>query len=80
MDSVTKEIKLMMDPNADPYAAQPAADPNAAPEKFGASDIFDLNQVQLLNAYSCTECGRSVSYTHLDVYKRQMPPRPTRPG
>jgi hypothetical protein len=34
LDSVTKEIKLMMDPNADPYAAQPAADPNAAPENL----------------------------------------------
>ena len=46
----------MMDPNADPYAAQPeGAEP---PAKFGAEDIFDLNQVQLLNAYSCTECGR----------------------
>src|SRR5690606_8802028 len=56
--SVTQEIKLMMDPNADPYAAAPEADPNAVPEKFGADDIFDLNQVQLLNAYSCTECGR----------------------
>src|SRR5699024_8551207 len=37
LDSVTAEIKLMMDPNADPYAAQPDADPNAVPEKFGAS-------------------------------------------
>ena len=52
LESVTQEIKLMMDPNADPYAAQPeGAEP---PAKFGAEDIFDLNQVQLLNAYSCT--------------------------
>ncbi len=28
------------------------------PEKFGASDVMDLNQVQLLNSYTCTECGR----------------------
>jgi hypothetical protein len=35
----------MMDPNADPYAAAPAdADPNAVPDKFGANDVFDLNQ------------------------------------
>ena len=26
--------------------------------KFGVSDIFDLNRMQLMNAYSCTECGR----------------------
>ena len=30
-------------------------------EKFGASDIFDLNRIQLLNAYTCTECGRCTS-------------------
>jgi len=56
LESVTKEVKLMMDPNADPYAAPPAdAEP---PESFGAKDATDLNWVQLLNAYSCTECGR----------------------
>ena len=30
-------------------------------EKFGASDVFDLNRIQLLNAYTCTECGRCTS-------------------
>ena len=33
----------------------------AVPEKFGASDVADLNWVQLLNAYTCTECGRCTS-------------------
>ena len=75
LDSVTKEIKLMMDPNADPYAAQPAADPNAAPEKFGASDIFDLNQVQLLNAYSCTECGRCTAVCPANLTGKKLSPR-----
>jgi heterodisulfide reductase subunit C len=56
LQSVTNEVKLMMDPNADPYAA-PAADA-PAPQSFGAKDATDLNWVQLLNAYSCTECGR----------------------
>jgi len=54
--SVTNEVKLMMDPNADPYATPPTNAP--APESFGAKDATDLNWVQLLNAYSCTECGR----------------------
>ena len=41
--TVTKEVQLMMDPNADPFAA-PAEDDNAAePEKFGASDVQDLS-------------------------------------
>jgi len=56
LESVTNEVRLMMDPNADPYAA-PAVDA-PAPESFGAKDATDLNWVQLLNAYSCTECGR----------------------
>jgi len=56
LDSVTNEVKLMMDPNTDPYAAPPTDAP--APESFGAKDATDLNWVQLLNAYSCTECGR----------------------
>jgi len=56
LESVTNEVKLMMDPNADPYATPPTDAP--APESFGAKDATDLNWVQLLNAYSCTECGR----------------------
>ena len=54
-EAVTKEVKLMMDPSADPYA--PSTE-DTAPEKFGASDVTDLNWVQLMNAYTCTECGR----------------------
>ena len=56
LESVTKEVKLMMDPNANPYAAAPAD--AAPPDSFGSKDATDLNWVQLLNAYSCTECGR----------------------
>lgn len=73
--SVTAEIKLMMDPHADPYAAQPEADPNATPDKFGANDIFDLNQVQLLNAYSCTECGRCTAVCPANITGKKLSPR-----
>ncbi|WP_417428599.1 4Fe-4S dicluster domain-containing protein [Halpernia sp.] len=75
LDSVTREIKLMMDPNADPYAAAPEIDPNVAPEKFGANDIFDLNQVQLLNAYTCTECGRCTSVCPANLTGKKLSPR-----
>ncbi len=75
LESVTKEIKLMMDPNADPYAAPPEADPNAVPEKFGANDIFDLNQVQLLNAYTCTECGRCTAVCPANLTGKKLSPR-----
>ena len=76
LDSVTKEIKLMMDPNADPYAAASAeADASAVPEKFGANDIFDLNRVQLMNAYSCTECGRCTSVCPANLTGKELSPR-----
>ena len=74
LDSVTKEIKLMMDPNADPYAA-PAEGEADVPSKFGAEDIFDLNQVQLLNAYSCTECGRCTENCPANITGKKLSPR-----
>ena len=72
-EAVTKEVKLMMDPNADPFAAP--AEPVGEPETFGAKDIFDLNQVQLLNAYSCTECGRCTSECPANLTGKKLSPR-----
>jgi heterodisulfide reductase subunit C len=74
LESVTKEVKLMMDPNADPFAAAPV-DENAAPSKFGASDVQDLNWVQLLNAYTCTECGRCTSSCPANQTGKKLSPR-----
>ena len=73
LQSVTNEVKLMMDPNADPYAA-PAADA-APPEQFGAKDATDLNWVQLLNAYSCTECGRCTDSCPANQTGKLLSPR-----
>ncbi|MES2411940.1 MAG: (Fe-S)-binding protein [Bacteroidota bacterium] len=74
LGSVTNEVKLMMDPNADPFAAQPV-DANALPQKFGASDVQDLNWVQLLNAYTCTECGRCTSACPANITGKKLSPR-----
>ena len=74
LESVTNEVKLMMDPNADPYAT-PVIDENAVPTKFGASDIQDLNWVQLLNAYTCTECGRCTSSCPANLTGKKLSPR-----
>ncbi|MEP3209480.1 MAG: (Fe-S)-binding protein [Maribacter sp.] len=71
--AVTQEVKLMMDPSADPYAA-PAED-TPEPEKFGASDVTDLNWVQLLNAYTCTECGRCTSECPANQTGKKLSPR-----
>lgn len=74
LESVTAEVKLMMDPNADPYAT-PVIDENAVPAKFGASDIQDLNWVQLMNAYTCTECGRCTSVCPANITGKKLSPR-----
>jgi heterodisulfide reductase subunit C len=73
LESVTNEVKLMMDPSADPFAAP--ADATAVPAKFGASDVQDLNWVQLLNAYSCTECGRCTSSCPANQTGKKLSPR-----
>ena len=51
MESVQNEVKYMMQPELAPTG-------NADPQKFGAKDVFDLSWKNLLDAYSCTECGR----------------------
>jgi heterodisulfide reductase subunit C len=73
LESVTNEVKLMMDPSADPFAAP--ANPDAVAAKFGASDVQDLNWVQLLNAYSCTECGRCTSSCPANQTGKKLSPR-----
>ena len=73
LEAVTNEVKLMMDPDADPYAA--VAEDAAAPDKFGASDVQDLNRVQLLNAYTCTECGRCTSECPANQTGKKLSPR-----
>ena len=63
MAAVKKEVDLMMDPTADPYAtpAEPAEGAPVVPEAFGARDVQDLTWKQLMESYSCTECGRCTS-------------------
>ena len=72
LESVTKEVQLMMDPNADPYAA---ADPNAEIPSFGAKDVTDLSWKNLLDAYSCTECGRCTSNCPANITGKLLSPR-----
>ncbi|WP_159800426.1 (Fe-S)-binding protein [Flavobacterium sp. MK4S-17] len=75
LESVTNEVKLMMDPNADPFAAAPPAAEGDVPAKFGASDVQDLNWVQLMNAYTCTECGRCTASCPANLTGKKLSPR-----
>lgn len=74
LESVKKEVALMMDPNTDPFAA-PAGGETPPPERFGAADVFDLNVYQLLNAYTCTECGRCTSVCPANLTGKKLSPR-----
>ena len=60
----------MMNPDADVSSE----DVDEIP-KFGASDIFDLTNLQLLNAYSCTECGRCTSVCPANITGKKLSPR-----
>ena len=78
LESVKKEVELMLDPNADPFAAPaPPAEGEAPaePQRFGAKDVQDLNWVQLMNAYSCTECGRCTSNCPANTTGKKLSPR-----
>ena len=72
--AVTKEVALMMDPNADPFAA-PAPDADAPVERFGAKDATDLSWINLMNAYTCTECGRCTSECPANLTGKKLSPR-----
>ena len=73
LESVQKEVALMMDPEADPYAAP--LDDAEPPAKFGASDVMDLSRIQLLNAYTCTEGGRCTSECPANQTGKKLSPR-----
>lgn len=71
LESVTNEVKLMMDPSLTPLPV----DPNAAPMRFGAKDVKDLSWKQLMDAYSCTECGRCTSSCPANITGKKLSPR-----
>ena len=67
---IKTEVQLMLDPQA----VIPEASPTT-PDKFGVSDVFDLSWVQLMNSYSCTECGRCSSECPANITGKKLSPR-----
>lgn len=67
MQSVTNEVKAMLDPSFTP--------PDADPGRFGAKDVNDLTWVNLMNAYTCTECGRCTSVCPANITGKLLSPR-----
>jgi heterodisulfide reductase subunit C len=74
LQSVTNEVKLMMDPNADPFAVPPPAE-GEVPAKFGAEDVTDLTWKNLMDSYTCTECGRCTSACPANQTGKLLSPR-----
>ena len=72
--NVTKEVMMMMDPDADPYA-MPEEGAEDEVSIFGAKDVTDLSWVNLLNAYTCTECGRCTSECPANLTGKKLSPR-----
>ena len=67
MESVTNEVKAMLDPSFTPVETTSG--------KFGAKDIQDLTWLQLMNAYTCTECGRCTSVCPANMTGKLLSPR-----
>jgi hypothetical protein len=73
LESVKKEVEIMLNPNADPFS-QPAQEQGEM-QRFGAKDVFDLKWIQLMNAYSCTECGRCTDECPANITGKKLSPR-----
>ena len=68
MASVTNEVKAMLDPT---YIPEPIPEGG----RFGAKDISDLTWKNLMDAYTCTECGRCTSVCPANMTGKLLSPR-----
>jgi heterodisulfide reductase subunit C len=67
MSSVTNEVRALLDPSFVPEVA--------VSEKFGSKDVGDLSWVNLMNAYTCTECGKCSSVCPANLTGKSLSPR-----
>ncbi len=70
MPEIQQEVLYAMQPETIPTDASPTE-----PKKFGAKDIFDLSWRNLLDAYSCTECGRCTAACPANQTGKLLSPR-----
>jgi heterodisulfide reductase subunit C len=69
MPEITKEVQIMLGMPA------PETENTVVPERFGAKDITDLTWKNLMDAYSCTECGRCTSACPANITGKALSPR-----
>ncbi len=72
MENIQNEVKYAMDPASAPPAEEM---PTEVPGQFGAKDIFDLSWKNLLDAYTCTECGRCTEQCPANSTGKLLSPR-----
>jgi heterodisulfide reductase subunit C len=70
MPEVTQEVNMMLG-----IPTESPSEPPAEIGRFGAKDINDLSWVNVLNAYSCTECGRCTSECPANLTGKKLSPR-----
>jgi len=71
METVTNEVKLMLDPNAE----VPPMDDNAEPERFGMKDVEDGTWKNYIDSLACTQCGRCTSVCPANLTGKSLSPR-----
>ncbi|KXX67432.1 (Fe-S)-binding protein [Flammeovirga sp. SJP92] len=71
MESVTNEVKIML---GMPVENTDQGDSDEMPT-FGAKDVQDLTWRNVMNAYSCTECGRCTSQCPANITGKKLSPR-----
>lgn len=74
-EQVKKEVETMFDPEADPYAAPSPEEAEEPIQTFGAKDVTDLTWKNLMDAYSCTECGRCTAECPANQTGKLLSPR-----
>jgi heterodisulfide reductase subunit C len=68
MPAVQNEVLYALQPELAPETASP-------PQRFGAKDVYDLSWRNLLDAYSCTECGRCTAACPAHLTGKSLSPR-----
>ena len=71
MDSITREVKLMLDPNT----AFAASSGDVPPERFGVKDAEDASWKNYFDSLACTECGRCTSVCPANITGKKLSPR-----
>lgn len=75
MPEITKEVKIMLGvPDTATEIAEPVVD-GALPARFGAKDVQDLSWKNLMDSYSCTECGRCTAACPANMTGKKLSPR-----